>query len=166
MQRPLAETDLQLVIAGEALNQKLAQLARELQIDNRIVQVVKPDAASIEALYNRAVCLLFPSRYEGFGWPPIEAQACGCPVVASDIPPLAEVLGQSAVLRPVGDEAGMAEAIRMTRIDQEFRNQVRQSGFVNVRTKFQTSRMIGEYMSLYRETITGRDSNFEFPSHV
>jgi glycosyltransferase involved in cell wall biosynthesis len=149
------QTDLQLVIAGEALNQKLARLARELQIDNRIVQVVKPDAASIEALYNRAVCLLFPSRYEGFGWPPIEAQACGCPVVASDIPPLAEVLGQSAILKPINDEAGMADAIRSLASDQQFREQWRQSGFVNVRTRFQSARMMGEYLTLYRELVPG-----------
>ena len=151
-----AETDLQLVMAGEALNQKLVCLARELQIEGRIVQVVKPDVALIEALYNHAVCLLFPSRYEGFGWPPIEAQACGCPVVASDIPPLVEVLGQSAILKPVEDEAGMADAIRRLNSDQEFREQLRQSGFVNVRKRFQTARMIGEYLSLYRE-CTGKD---------
>jgi glycosyltransferase involved in cell wall biosynthesis len=151
-----AENNLQLVIAGEALNQKLARLARELQIEGRIVQIVKPDAALIEALYNRALCLLFPSRYEGFGWPPIEAQACGCPVIASDIPPLAEVLGQSAILKPVDDEAGMADAMRRLARDQEFREQQRQSGFVNVRTRFQTARMISEYLSLYRE-LTGKD---------
>lgn len=143
------ETDLQLVIAGEALNQNLARLARELQIQNRIVQVVMPDTALIEALYNRALCLLFPSRYEGFGWPPIEAQACGCPVVASDIPPLAEVLGQSAILKPIDDEAGMADAIRRLVRDREFRDELRQSGLINVRTRFQTSRMMGEYVSLY-----------------
>jgi len=151
-----AETDLQLVIAGEALNQKLVRLARELQIEDRVVQVVKPDTVLIEALYNRAVCLLFPSRYEGFGWPPIEAQACGCPVIASDITPLAEVLGQSAILKPVDDEAGMADAIRRLAHDHEFREQLRQTGFVNVRTRFQTARMIGEYLSLYRE-LTGKD---------
>jgi glycosyltransferase involved in cell wall biosynthesis len=146
-----AGTSLQLVIAGEALDRKLTRLACELQIEDRIVQVIKPNVALIAALYNCAVCLLFPSRYEGFGWPPIEAQACGCPVVASDIPPLAEVLGQSVVLRPVEDEAGMADAIRRLISDQEFREQLRQSGFVNVRTRFQTARMICEYVSLYRE---------------
>jgi glycosyltransferase involved in cell wall biosynthesis len=146
-----AGISLQLVIAGEALDGKLAGLARKLQIEERIVQVIKPDVALIEALYNRAVCLLFPSRYEGFGWPPIEAQACGCPVIASDISPLAEVLGQSAVLKPVEDEAGMADAIRRLAADKEFRDELRQSGFVNVRTRFETSRMIGEYLSLYRE---------------
>jgi glycosyltransferase involved in cell wall biosynthesis len=146
-----AETDLQLVIAGEALDQRLSRLARVLQIENRIVQVVKPDVTLIEALYNRAVCLLFPSRYEGFGWPPIEAQACGCPVVASDIPSLAEVLGQSAILQPVEDEAGMADAIRRLTSDREFREQLRQTGFGNVGARFQTARMIGEYVSLYGE---------------
>jgi glycosyltransferase involved in cell wall biosynthesis len=154
--KAVEETDLQLVIAGEALNQKLAGLARDLQIENRIVQIVKPAPSLIEALYNRAACLLFPSRYEGFGWPPIEAQACGCPVVASDIPTLAEVLGQSAILKPVDDEAGVADAIRRLAFDQEFREQLRQSGFVNVRTRCQTARMIGEYLSLYRE-LTGKD---------
>jgi glycosyltransferase involved in cell wall biosynthesis len=149
--RAAAETDLQLVIAGETLDQKLARLAHELRIENRIVQVVKPDVAIIEALYNRAVCLLFPSRYEGFGWPPIEAQACGCPVVASDIPPLTEMLGASAILKQVEDEAGMADAICKLASDDEFRERLRQSGFVNVRTRFQTARMIGEYVSLYSE---------------
>jgi glycosyltransferase involved in cell wall biosynthesis len=152
-------------MAGEALNRKLAGMARELRIEDRIVQFVKPDVALIEALYNRAVCLLFPSRYEGFGWPPIEAQACGCPVVASDIPPLAEVLGQSAVLKPVEDEAGMADAIRRLACDPEFREQLRQSGFVNVRTRFQTARMMGEYLSLYRE-LTGKDRELASPSHM
>lgn len=150
-----AEADLQLVIAGAALDRKLTRLASQLHIEDRIVQVVKPDAALIEALYNRAVCLLFPSRYEGFGWPPIEAQACGCPVVASEIPPLAEVLGQSAVLKPVEDEAGMADAIRELASDREFRERLRQSGFENVRARFQTARMIGEYLSLYREHAPG-----------
>jgi glycosyltransferase involved in cell wall biosynthesis len=149
--RASAGTNLQLLIAGEALDRNLVRLARELLIEDRVVQVVTPDVATIEALYNRAVCLLFPSRYEGFGWPPIEAQACGCPVVASDIPPFVETLGQSAVLKPVGDEAGMADAVRMIASDENFRGQLRQSGFENVRTRFQTARMIGEYVSLYRE---------------
>ena len=146
--------DLQLLIAGEPLNRDLIRLARRLQIEDRIVQVVRPDAATIEALYNRALCLLFPSRYEGFGWPPIEAQACGCPVVASEIPPFVESLGPSAVLKPVEDEAGMADAMLKIASDTSFREQLRQSGFENVRTRFQTARMIGEYIALYRELIS------------
>ncbi len=151
-----AGTNLQLLIAGEPLNQDLLRMAHVLQIEDRIVQVVSPHVTVTEALYNRAACLLFPSRYEGFGWPPIEAQACGCPVVASDIPPFAETLRQSAILKPVEDEAGMADAIRMLVSDTNFRDQLRQSGFENVSTRFQTARMIGEYVSHYRE-LTHKD---------
>lgn len=146
-----AHADLQLVFAGEALDHQLVRIARELGIYDRVVQVVKPDVSVLEALYNRAAALLFPSRFEGFGWPPIEAQACGCPVVASDIPPVAEVLRQSAALHSLDDEAGMAASILRLAADQEYRNCIRQLGFENVRTRFQTSRMMDEYVALYKE---------------
>jgi glycosyltransferase involved in cell wall biosynthesis len=151
-------TDLQLVIAGEPLNQSLTSLARELKIEDRIVQFESPDFAVIEALYNRAVCLLFPSRHEGFGWPPIEAQACGCPVVASAIPPFTETLGSSAILKPAEDETGMADAIQTLTSDESVREQLRHTGLENVRTRFQTARMIGEYRSLYRELTRRRET--------
>jgi len=146
-------TDLQLVFVGAALTEKLLQLAEKLQVSNRIVQIVKPDVEIVEALYNRATALLFPSRYEGFGWPPIEAQACGCPVVGSDIPPLVEVLGQSAILKPLEDETGMAESIVRLSTDREYHQQMQQLGLKNVSARYKTSRMIEEYVSLYRELL-------------
>jgi glycosyltransferase involved in cell wall biosynthesis len=133
------------------LSEDQMRLAQELRVKDRIVQLVRPEVEIIEALYNRAVALLFPSRYEGFGWPPIEAQACGCPVVASDIPPILESLRQSAVINPLLDEDGMAEAIVRLATNREYREEVRQRGFENVRSRFQTSRMMGEYIALYRE---------------
>lgn len=149
--RAAADADLELVLAGEGMSDKLTAMARELGIYERIVQVVKPDVKIIEALYNRALALLFPSRYEGFGWPPIEAQACGCPVVASDIPPIAASLQQSAALHRLDDESGMAASILKMLTDEAYRQEVRQLGFENVRTRFLTSRMMDEYVSLYRE---------------
>jgi glycosyltransferase involved in cell wall biosynthesis len=144
-------TNLRLVFAGAPLSCELLALAKELSIDNRISQVVRPRVETLEALYNRALVLLFPSRWEGFGWPPIEAQACGCPVVASDIPPLAEVLGQSASLRPVGDETGMADDVKRLMVDRPYREQLRRNGFENVDSRFQMTRMLNEYVSLYRD---------------
>jgi glycosyltransferase involved in cell wall biosynthesis len=144
-------TALRMVFAGTPLRPEQMQLAKDLKIFDRVVQVVAPGVAVIEALYSRAVALVFPSRFEGFGWPPIEAQACGCPVVGSDIPPVAEVLGDSAAVKSLADEAGMAEAVRRLLHDPAYREQMRQRGFVNVRERFQTSRMIDEYIALYRE---------------
>jgi glycosyltransferase involved in cell wall biosynthesis len=147
------EPDLQLVFAGAPLTADLLRLAKKVGVYERLVQVPRPDVKVIEALYSRAVALLFPSRFEGFGWPPIEAQACGCPVVCSDIPPLVEVLGHSAILKPIGDETGMAQAIRRLAMDTEFREGMRQAGFENARSRFQMSRMISQYVSLYREVL-------------
>lgn len=144
-------TNLNLVFAGAALSPELSLLAQQLGVYGRIVQVPGPAVELLEALYNRALLLLFPSRYEGFGWPPIEAQACGCPVVGSQIPPLIEVLGETAVLRPLEDEAGMAEEVRGLASDPEYRDRLRQAGLENVRSRFQTSRMMDEYVALYRE---------------
>jgi glycosyltransferase involved in cell wall biosynthesis len=53
--------------------------------------------AELRALYENAACLLFPSRYEGFGLPPVEAMACGCPVIASRGGAVEEVCGDSAL---------------------------------------------------------------------
>lgn len=143
--------DLQLVFAGQALNDGLMRLADELAVSSRIVQIIKPDVKVIEALYNRATALIFPSRCEGFGWPSIEAQACGCPVVASDIPSLRQILGETALLHSVDDETGMAESIIRLAYDHNFRQSVRHSGFENISARFQTSRMMDEYVALYRE---------------
>jgi glycosyltransferase involved in cell wall biosynthesis len=153
-ERAAQRTDLQLVFAGQALTQELIRLAEDLKVNDRIVQVVNPKVEIIEALYNRAVALLFPSRYEGFGWPAIEAQACGCPVVASDIPPLTEILAQSAALFPLQDEAGMADAVVRLAGDHDFRKQMRSRGLDNVRSRFQTARMIEAYLRLYGELTT------------
>jgi glycosyltransferase involved in cell wall biosynthesis len=69
------------------------------------------DISSLRGAVAGAACLAFPSVYEGFGLPPLEALACGTPVVASDLPATREVLGGQAVLVPAGDPAALAHAL-------------------------------------------------------
>src|SRR5262249_10884096 len=64
----------QMVFAGQTLSDELRTLARSLDVADRVVEVEKPDNDLLEALYNGALALLFPSRFEGFGWPIAEAQ--------------------------------------------------------------------------------------------
>jgi glycosyltransferase involved in cell wall biosynthesis len=63
------------------------------------------------SLYRRAACLVFPSLYEGFGQPPLEAMACGCPVAASNIPAIAEACGDAAALFDPNDAEDIAAVV-------------------------------------------------------
>jgi glycosyltransferase involved in cell wall biosynthesis len=143
--------NLRVVFAGVPLNAELLALAAQLGIEDRVVQVARPDVQVLEALYNRAALLMFPSRFEGFGWPPIEAQACGCPVVASNIPPAVEVLaGTAASFRPDDVPAMAGEAARLLD-DAAYRAERRVQGFENVQMRFTLPRMIEAYIALYGE---------------
>ncbi len=67
--------------------------------------------AELRALYEGACALVYPSSYEGFGLPVVEAMNCGCPVVASNQPALQEVAGDAALIVPLGDAAALASAL-------------------------------------------------------
>ncbi|MBB2164097.1 glycosyltransferase family 4 protein [Gluconacetobacter sp. 1b LMG 1731] len=69
---------------------------------------------ALRALYEHAACFVFPSRYEGFGLPAVEAMACACPVVASDIPVLREVCGEAALFAdPFSQNAFVHQVMRL-----------------------------------------------------
>jgi glycosyltransferase involved in cell wall biosynthesis len=88
-----------------------AQAAR-LGLADRVHFAGAIDEADKPALYSLAMALFYPSRYEGFGLPPLEAMACGCPVAASDATSLPEVVGEGGILVGPEDEGGWAEAMR------------------------------------------------------
>ena len=71
--------------------------------------VVNPDDDEVARLYARASLLLFPSLYEGFGLPPLEAMAAGCPVVCSNAGSLPEIVGEAALVAPPDDGAVLSE---------------------------------------------------------
>jgi len=146
--------DAQLVFAGKPLSDEQAALAGSLGIMDRVVSVTGADNDLLEALYNGATALLFPSSFEGFGWPIIEAQACGCPVLCSNSGPLPEVAGDGALIRNVEDEEGFAEdVLRMT--DPVEREKWVRRGFANLQ-RFTTDRMMDGYIQAYEELAKKR----------
>jgi glycosyltransferase involved in cell wall biosynthesis len=142
-----------LVFAGPPLSENLAAMARELGVYERIVEVVNPDNLLLEALYNRAVALLFPSRFEGFGWPPLEAQSCGCPVICSDCGPIPEVVADSAMVFALHQEREMAEAV-LTLSDPKTRQIWVERGFANVK-RFSVDGMVRLYETFYNQSLQG-----------
>ncbi|MGI8436338.1 MAG: glycosyltransferase family 4 protein [Chthoniobacterales bacterium] len=138
----------QLVFAGQRLTPELRSLGNDLGVMNRVVEVAGPDNGLLEALYSSAMALLYPSRFEGFGWPIIEAQACGCPVLCADREPMAEVGGEAALTHDVDDEAGFARSIvRLS--DPAERDRWSERSLQNIE-RFSAEEMIAKYVELYR----------------
>ncbi len=139
----------QLVFAGQKLTPELRSLGKELGVLDRVIEVAGPDNDLLEALYSCALALLYPSRFEGFGWPIIEAQACGCPVLCADREPMSEVGGEAALTHDVDDEAAFAHSIlRLT--DPGERARWSERSLQNVE-RFRAEDMIAKYIALYRE---------------
>ena len=139
----------QLVFAGDRLSNDLWTQARARGIADRIIEIGSAESELLEALYNGAHALLFPSRFEGFGWPIAEAQACGCPVLCRGAAPMSEVAGGAALLRDIADEDGFAKDLLRLR-DPATREKYRERGLQNAR-RFSAKKMAEEYLSLYRQ---------------
>jgi glycosyltransferase involved in cell wall biosynthesis len=92
--------------------------------------------------------LLFPSTFEGFGWPIAEAHACGCPVLCTEREPMIEVAGTAGLFHPVEDEAGFAaDLLRLTNPAE--RAPWSAKALENAK-RFSAARMVAEYSKLYR----------------
>jgi glycosyltransferase involved in cell wall biosynthesis len=101
----------QLVHIGEPFTAAQMELARQLRIADRVTLLSSLDDLHLAAAYRRATVLALPSDREGFGFPVVEALRSGTAVVASDLPVLREVGGQSAHYAPAGDLAAWAQAV-------------------------------------------------------
>ncbi len=87
----------------------------------------------LPALYSGAMALIYPSLYEGFGLPPLEAMACGTPVVTSGTTSLPEVVGDSALLVDPLSPESIAEGIQRIVFDAPLREQMRERGLLRAR---------------------------------
>jgi glycosyltransferase involved in cell wall biosynthesis len=105
---------LPLVMAGPEPTPALLLRAQDLGLTGRVRWVAGPSDDDLATLYAQARLLLFPSWYEGFGWPPLEAMQHGCPVVCADTGSLPEVVGDAALLwSPQDIEGFAAQALRV-----------------------------------------------------
>ena len=124
-----ANPDLYLVCAGGGAfkNAELTQL-KTLHLNHRVIYQPIHDNEQLASLYNHAQCLVYPSLYEGFGLPIIEAFACGCPVITSKGSSTAEIAGDAAVLIDPNNTDDMTEKIREVFNNSSLQNQLVQLG--------------------------------------
>jgi glycosyltransferase involved in cell wall biosynthesis len=89
--------------------------------------------AALRALFENALCLVFPSRYEGFGLPPLEAMACGCPVVAARAGAVPEVCGEAALWFDPSRPATLRDALLRLVAEDGLRDSLRAAGLDRAR---------------------------------
>ena len=106
--------------------------------------------AEVARLYAEAKFVVFPSFYEGFGLPPLEAMACGTPVVVSDAASLPEVVGDAGLKVPPEDVDGLAEALAQLVTDEQQRAQLRQAGLARAAT-FSWERAAERMLGIYKQ---------------
>jgi glycosyltransferase involved in cell wall biosynthesis len=144
----------QLLIAGGAgwLFAPVRQLVDELELQADVRFAGYTPLADLVALYSGADAVLQPSLYEGFGFPVLEAMACGAPVVCSNASSLPEVAGDAALLVPPTDDEALAAAIHQLLTNPSRCATLRERGFRRV-GQFRWARCAAETAELY-QTIT------------
>jgi glycosyltransferase involved in cell wall biosynthesis len=125
-----------LVIVGRRgwLYEPIFQKVEDLKLRDRIIWIEDIPFADLPAIYNGATVLALPSFYEGFGFPPLEAMACGIPTVVSDRGSLPEVVGDTGLMINPDRADELAEALYRALTDNTFRQQSAEAGIARAAT--------------------------------
>jgi glycosyltransferase involved in cell wall biosynthesis len=119
----------------------------------RFVGYVPADA--LPWWYNAADLFVYPSLYEGFGLPPLEAMACGTAVISSTASSLPEVVGQAGLLIDPADAEALAKAMEQVLADREMRKEMRSSGLAQAQN-FSWEKTARQTVESYRRALTSR----------
>ncbi len=144
--------DLRLVIIGDTISQYPA--VRQTVIKSRVEQTVRflgfVPFDTLRCFYESAAAFVFPSRYEGFGLPPLEAMACGAPVITSNVSSLPEVVGDAAILVNPENVFDIARGIREALLDERLRTELIKRGHEQA-ARFSWERTALQVLDIYRE---------------
>ncbi len=123
-----------LVLRGDESGTKsqIIEAAEAKGLGSNVMFLPKLDDGELPALYSAASALVFPSLYEGGGIPVLEAMACGCPVLASDIPTSREFAGDAALMFDPTSIGSIAAAMALAQTDDALREQCRERGLARV----------------------------------
>jgi len=149
--------DLRLVIIGDTISQYPA--VRQAVLKSKVEHAVRflgfVPFETLRCFYEAAAAFVFPSRHEGFGLPPLEAMACGTPVVTSNVSSLPEVAGDAAMMVNPGNVFDIARGIRDVLTDEPLRAELIRRGRVQA-ARFSWERSAREVLAIYRDVAGGR----------
>jgi len=133
---------------------ELRKLAVQLGLEKQTLFLGVVDDDQLIELYRQAAAFVFPSRYEGFGLPVLEAMACGCPVISSNASSLPEVTGDAALLVEPSDVEGAARALAQVLSDYDLARDLRARGLARA-AQFSWDRTAREMIAVYKKVVEG-----------
>lgn len=139
-----------LIKVGKGLTTEQRKLASELGVQDRIRELGVLNNEELQTVYWAADVLVFPSWWEGFGWPPLEAMASGTPVVCSDRGSLGEVVGDAALIVNPHEPEAIADAVSRALDDETLRQSLIRKGLERAR-QFTWERAAEQTFQVYRE---------------
>ena len=145
-----------LVLAGRPgwLYQDTLQLIDQLRLSQNVILFEPNSTSDLLMLYNSATIFVFPSLYEGFGFPPLEAMSCGTPVISSNTPSLAEVQGEAALYVDPLDEEAWAKTIQRLWNDAPLREELSRRGLARA-SQFTWRSTAEKTLNLYHKVAGG-----------
>lgn len=146
--------DYKLLIVGKNLNQKkdLLEEISYLNLENKVELKGFLTDRELKKLYSQASLYIYPSLYEGFGLPILEAQASGCPVITSNISSMPEVAGNGALLVNPYNVDEIAEAMNKVLTDDKLRKNLIKEGYKNIK-RFSWEKTAKETLKVYEEVL-------------
>jgi glycosyltransferase involved in cell wall biosynthesis len=134
-----------LVMAGKAFTAEMNEFVKQKKLNNKVFEIINVSQEQLRVLYSNACALIYPSLAEGFGWPIIEAQACGCLVFTTNKPPMSEI-GKNSVIYIDSTVHKIAAMQIFKKI--ELRDNYIKKGFKNIK-QFSNLKMIDKYITVY-----------------
>lgn len=151
LKRCIASSEYNLVIVGSKLSEEEKIDLEKYLPENRYKCMGFLPNAELNVIYNNAAALVYPSSYEGFGIPIVEAQRAGCPVIAYNASSIPEVIGDTPLLMNELTDEELLKKIELLS-DEKLMKEVRSAGLENSK-RFSWDIMYQNYLELYKEAL-------------
>ena len=135
------------------------QLKNKYLLNEYVIEISNLTLREVSQLYNSVDCLLFPSWYEGFGRPPLEAMASGLPVIASNAASIPEVVGNAGFLYNPSDVQGMKQGINIIMNQENIRKKMVSRG-LKQSSKFTWEKYVQEIVEVYKSVVNKNIKNW------